>query len=51
MSDTNETFPYHEYRVGYLGQLFFQDVLQMKVPKQLDLLDFFYPNLLVEEIP
>ena len=36
---------------GYIGELLFHFVLKVKVPKQLDLLDFFYPELIVSEEP
>ena len=36
---------------GYIGELLFRDVLGIRVPKQLDLLDFFYPDLIICEEP
>ena len=36
---------------GYIGEVLFHHVFAMKVPKQLDLLDFFYPDLVVCEEP
>ena len=36
---------------GYIGELLFCDVFGLKMPKQLDLLDFLYPGLIVNEEP
>ena len=36
---------------GYIGELLFHYALGVKVPKQLDLLDFFYPGLIIMEEP
>lgn len=36
---------------GYIGELLFRDVLGAKIPKQLDLLAFFYPDLIITEEP
>lgn len=36
---------------GYIGELLFHCALGMRVPKQLDLLDFFYPDLIISEEP
>jgi len=41
----------HELFPGYIGEILFCDVLGVKLPKQLDLLDFFYPDLIVSEEP
>jgi hypothetical protein len=36
---------------GYIGELLFHYALGVKVPKQLDRLDFFYPGLIIMEEP
>lgn len=46
MANQNTT----ELRLGILGSLWFGEALQMKMPKQLDLLDYFFPGLLITEI-
>lgn len=40
-----------ELRVGVIGKLYYETVLQEKMPRQLDLLDGFFPNLFIEEVP
>ena len=40
-----------ELRLGHIGRLLFCDVLNGRMPKHLDLLDFFFPSLIVSEEP
>lgn len=40
-----------DLRIGIIGQLFYDEVLNQSVPRQLQLLDDFFPGLLVQEIP
>lgn len=40
-----------EFRVGIPAALYFREALEKKPPRQLDMLDYFYPGLLIEEIP
>lgn len=39
-----------DLRIGIIGQLYFDEVLNQSVPRQLQLLDDFFPGLIVEEI-
>lgn len=40
-----------DLRLGVIGNLYYETVLHQKMPKQLDLLDSFFPHLFIEEIP
>lgn len=40
-----------DLRLGILGRIWFEEILEAKTPKQLDLIDYFFPGLLIEEIP
>ncbi len=39
-----------DLRVGYIGRLLFDRVLGQTTPRQIDLLDLFFPRLLIEEV-
>ncbi len=48
---TTESYDPRELRLGVIAELFYIDVLGIALPKQLDLLDIFFPGMLISEVP
>jgi hypothetical protein len=42
--------PFNELRLGYIASLLFQNVQKQPIPHNIDLLDFFFPGMIVLEM-